>query len=168
MDIVTAIIFLGMVYVIVRWVVTFTRTRGRRTAVTSATLGALSRPSRSARRPRLVGSGEFDYDIVGESNYQDALRHIAGPETPEGVEKKCTATLSPEPTNPYDARVIKVSIAGLTVGYVPRDGTDELHRVLRGRNAEAAALIVGGWDRGDRGRGHYGVRLDIEGPPQLS
>jgi hypothetical protein len=115
---------------------------------------------------RLAKSNDFDYDIVGESNYQDALERIAGPKMPEGVEHECSAFLSPEPTNRHDPKAIKVTIDGRTVGYVPRGETTDFHRILRGRRAEVAALIVGGWDRGDRGKGHYGVKLDIDYPPR--
>lgn len=113
------------------------------------------------------GDGGFDFDIVGEASYQQALESIAG-RSDESAEHYCTATLSPEPSNQYDSNAIRVDINGKTVGYIARGVTAEFHRVLRGRSAQANAIIVGGWSRGSRGSGHFGVKLDIDEPISVS
>ncbi|WP_176055833.1 HIRAN domain-containing protein [Brucella intermedia] len=114
----------------------------------------------------IAGDGDYDFDIVGESNYQDVLERIAG-RSDESAEYYCTAQLVPEPKNPHDNRAIRVDIDSLTVGYISRNETSDFHSVLRGRSANVDALIVGGWERGKRGRGHFGVKLDIAVPVRL-
>lgn len=110
--------------------------------------------------------GAFEGDVVGESHYQENLSSIAGG-SDEGAEYECVADLIPEPSNPHDNKAIRVDINGLTVGYIPADETAEFHALMRGMRARCPALIVGGWERGVRGRGHFGVRLDIGYPPAL-
>lgn len=114
----------------------------------------------------IAGDGNYDFDIVGESNYQDALERVAG-RSDESAEYYCTAQLVPEPKNPHDNRAIRVDIDGQPVGYISRSETIDFHRVLRGRPASVDAIIVGGWERGKRGRGHFGVKLDIAIPIRM-
>lgn len=114
----------------------------------------------------IAGDGDYDFDIVGESNYQDALERIAG-RSDESAEYYCTAQLVPEPKNSHDNRAIRVDIDSRTVGYIARNETSDFHSVLGGRSANVDALIVGGWERGKRGRGHFGVKLDIAVPVRL-
>lgn len=133
----------------------------------------LWRPARAAparkREPSagtIKGRGDFECQVVGESHYQRALEQIAGKRTDESAELACTAHLIPEPENKHDRNAIRVDIAGLTVGYLSRDDAEELGERLRaqglhGKVVAANALIVGGWDRGGRDVGHFGVRLDI-------
>ncbi|MBC8719309.1 HIRAN domain-containing protein [Ochrobactrum sp. Marseille-Q0166] len=112
------------------------------------------------------GDGDYDFNVVGESNYQHALEAIAG-RSDESAEYYCTAQLIPEPTNEYDKRAIRVDIDGRPVGYIPRDETSDFHNILNGRSASVDAVIVGGWVRGRRGDGHFGVKLDVAYPLRL-
>ncbi|MGE3874091.1 MAG: HIRAN domain-containing protein [Parvibaculaceae bacterium] len=111
----------------------------------------------------LTGSGDFDYEIVGEASYQDSLFAIAG-QNDEAASHLCEARLWPEPHNPHDRNAIRVEIDDRVVGYIPRNQTAAFHEILNGRSAICEAEIVGGWDRGERGRGHFGVKLDIDWP----
>jgi len=62
------------------------------------------------------GHGEYAQEVVGESNYQPALRAIR-----ESKDKPFhRARLVPEDTNPYDNQAVRVDVAGKTVGYLPR------------------------------------------------
>ena len=115
---------------------------------------------------KLASSGSYDFDIVGESNYQKALESIAG-RSDESAEHYCTATLEHEMFNKYDKRAVKVSIDGKTVGYIARDVTEAFHEVMKGRTATADAIIVGGWSRGKRGSGSFGVKLDLDVPLRI-
>lgn len=113
----------------------------------------------------LEGDGEYEFDIVGESHYQTALAALAGPKNPEGVRYECVAELIPDPENPYDANAIRVEIDGRLVGHLARAQAAVVARIIAQsdgvRGFTADALIVGGWIRGSRSEGSYGVKLDI-------
>ena len=124
--------------------------------------------SRSSGGPagRISGPGDYEVDVVGESHYQDALERICDGRTDESAEKYVDAALILEDDNRHDRKAVRVDIEGRTVGYLSR----EFARSYRDRLKQAGhpdlvgickAVIVGGWDRGKRGRGHFGVRLDL-------
>lgn len=114
----------------------------------------------------LEGDGSFDFDIVGESHYQDALERIVGGRTDESVEFECLASLICEDDNPYDSNAVAVYINGYKVGHLARPVAAGFRDIQRrhgwvGQIVTADAIIVGGWDRGNRGKGDFGVKLDI-------
>jgi hypothetical protein len=115
---------------------------------------------------KIDGEGEFEFEIVGESHYQDALNRIAGPKTEEGVEWYCEAELRPEPSNPHDINAVAVMIHGLKVGYLAREDAMAWNRALANTGRPDAptlvdAVIVGGWQRPDGREGSFGVKLDL-------
>lgn len=116
----------------------------------------------------LKGNGAFDIDIVGESNYQAELEALAGGRDVEGADFEVSGVLMPEPNNPYDPNAIRVVVGGRTIGYIPKRETAAYHAVLGGRPAQVQILIVGGWDRGKRGSGHFGAKLDVAWPPSTT
>lgn len=61
-----------------------------------------------------------DQEIVGESHYQENLRWLTGPTADGEHNTKALATLEFERSNPHDKNAIRVSIDGLTVGYISR------------------------------------------------
>ena len=114
----------------------------------------------------IKGNGLYQLEVVGESYYQDALKEICGPRTEEGVEKEVLATMVWEDDNPKDDLAVRIDIDGKTVGYLSKP----FARLFRQTVADAGygrvptqckAIITGGWDRGKRGKGNYGVRLDF-------
>jgi len=122
--------------------------------------------AKPTRISEIQGDGEFDCEVVGESNYQDALSRITGGKTSDGHSFECTALLLAEPNNRHDPNAVVVQIQGETVGYLPRHHAKQIAAVFRKNNlagAEAGAIVVGGWTgRGGRkAEGHFGVRLDI-------
>lgn len=121
----------------------------------------------------LAGDGEYGFEVVGESHRQDALSAICGGPCEEGHEFYCVATLRPEPSNPHDRNAVAVDVEGRHVAYLAReDAVDFLSEVRRlgvvGRRIECDAVINGGWDRGERGAGHFGVELDLVWPLELA
>lgn len=122
---------------------------------------------REKRFVQLEGSDDFECEVVGESNYQDALERIAGDKTEDGHEHECIALLTPEPTNPHDRNAVVVTIDDMVVGYLSRPHAQAMCQVFERNRLDGAyanAMIVGGWRRvGRRSKdeGHYGVRLDI-------
>lgn len=114
----------------------------------------------------VLGDGRYAIGAVGESNYQDALEEVAGGRKPKGVNKSVTAELEPEDDNPYDASAVAVRIDGRKVGYLSRSHARSFReeageRLLAARRILCRGRIRGGWDRGPRDRGHFGVTLDI-------
>ena len=114
----------------------------------------------------IEGDGNYSTDIVGESRYQDALERICSGRTREGQEKKVTATLNYEDSNPHDHLAVRIDIESQTVGYLDRNLARKLRKILskrgfKGSRIQCNAMIVGGWDRGEDNRGHFGVKLDM-------
>lgn len=112
---------------------------------------------------KLEGSGDFDFDIVGESKYQQNLLAIAGPKTEDGCEIEREATLHREPGNPHDANAIRVDIHGKTVGYIPRGDAAAIAPIMDKRGiaiVRVDALVIGGWSR-KGSEGSFGVKLDM-------
>lgn len=111
--------------------------------------------------------------VVGESNYQQALRRVSGGSTEEGtVEADHLAALVPEPTNRYDRNAIRVVIDNQLVGYLSREDAIAYRPVAerlarQGRIMAARATLTGGWDRGRGDRGSFGVVLGLGTPDEL-
>lgn len=115
---------------------------------------------------QLNGPGSYLFDIVGESKYQGALEQICGGRTEDGAEKYVRACLNLEDANPFDDQAVRVDIDGRTVGYLSRTSARHYRKRLTELGhlrivCECDAIIVGGWDRGDGDKGHFGVRLDL-------
>jgi hypothetical protein len=63
-------------------------------------------------------TGDDRIEVVGESFYRAALKRIAAA---GGTSRVLSATLRPEPSNPYDRNAVRVEIDGELVGHIPRD-----------------------------------------------
>lgn len=119
----------------------------------------------------LEGDEEYDFEIVGESKYQDALEDICGGRSTESADCECIVTLEFEPSNGYDPNAVAIMIAGSKVGYLARHHAAEYHEASKRhgfykRSTQCNAMIVGGWDNGHGKRGHFGVKLDLSWPPR--
>jgi hypothetical protein len=127
-----------------------------------------SADQKTANQPvaNLPGPGTYSVDIVGESRYQFELESICGGKTDDGHKKVVEAVLIHEDSNPHDNKAVRIDIGGRTVGYLSRENAREYRKALKqkghpGITASCSAVIVGGWDRGSRGQGHFGVKLDL-------
>lgn len=114
-------------------------------------------------------NGGRELEVVGESHYQRALERAAGGRKPAGVNVEVIATLLPEPRNPHDRNAIAIQVNGETVGYLARPVASRYQPVVRrladtGQIGQCRARIVGGWDRGWRDRGNFGIWLDLATP----
>ena len=118
------------------------------------------------------GDGEYGYEIVGTSHYQEALRTICGGLNKNGHNLKRTAYLVHDANNKYDKRAIAVLVEGRLIGHLSkRDAPDYYdylakHELFKA-NIRSPAQIVGGWDRGPEHTGLFGVRLDLTLPLTL-
>lgn len=124
---------------------------------------------RTARSPRqnlmIEAAGDYSCEVVGESHYQGALERIVGGRTEDSANYRCVAQIVPEPTNRHDRNAMRIDIEGKTVGYLSRWDAKTLRKMLRKQRVDgpvsANAIIIGGWARGKRDVGHFGVRLDV-------
>lgn len=110
---------------------------------------------------------QFDFEVVGESNYQPALRKIAGDHGAESVAMDCIATLVPDDANAYDKSAVQVSVNGEVVGYLSRDDARSFRRRLgrkglTGQATTCAAKVVGGGTKRGGERLMYGIQLDMK------
>jgi HIRAN domain-containing protein len=114
---------------------------------------------------RLHPLGEFPVACVGESHYQDALEIACGSRKEDGENREVTAVLSLEDSNPYDSDAVRVEVHGRTVGYLNRQDARAYRELLNAigcsEELECRGLVRGGWDRGPRDRGYYGIYLDL-------
>lgn len=123
-------------------------------------------PALHEARRKLIGNGRYGWEVVGESNYQDALEQIAGPKTEDGAEHYCDAVIFHQVDNEHDENACAVLIDSKTVGYLPRANAQKLVNLAAaaGRGSgfayTAQAVIRGGWAR-DSDAGLFGVSLDV-------
>jgi hypothetical protein len=124
-----------------------------------------SSPTPVAVEPTVYPGGET-LEVVGESNYQEALWEIVGGFRSDPVRHPVHAVLLPEPDNCYDPNAIKVVVDRRLVGYLSREDAAAYLPGLRHLMASAgnghvalAGQIVGGGQRG-QGIGFLGVFLD--------
>jgi hypothetical protein len=115
---------------------------------------------------KIPGTGEYMFEIVGESNYQTAIASICGGVTEDGANKFTEATLYLEDDNKYDNQAVRVEIEGKTVGYLSRENArlyrEKLSSIgLPNLTGICGAVIRGGWDRGPEDKGNFGVKLDM-------
>ena len=112
------------------------------------------------------GPGTYDVDVVAESYYQEALESICGGRTEDSQRLEVEAFLVPESDNPDDSEAVRIEIQDQTVGYLDRETAHSFRERmaeigLTPAAAKCGAIIVGGWDRSDGDRGHFGVKLDL-------
>lgn len=81
-------------------------------------------------------------NVVGESNYQPAIRKVCGWEPGTDTHFECFAELVPEPTNRYDPNAVRVDIDGACVGYLSRADAVELGSAISEALAEHGSGLV--------------------------
>lgn len=136
-------------------------------------MGLFSRKSADLEPYVLIWKLEYGYDLVGESNYRDHLARVAesgsGEDQSRG-EVYRLAILEREPNNRYDRNAVRVTIDGVTVGYVPRDDAPligpTIGQVEKAGGRFAVRAVVG-WS-GSLASAPIGVRLDFPDPSKGS
>ena len=113
------------------------------------------------------GKGDFDFEVVGESNYQRALAAFADDHGTSSAEKHLRATLLLEDSNRHDSKAVAVQVEGTTVGYLSRADARSYRRRLgqkrlSGVDATCDALVVGGGTSKNGEKLFYGIKLDIK------
>lgn len=90
----------------------------------------------------VVHAGSHDLEIVGESNYQEALWRVVGGQSSERVRFDVLAVVATEPDNPYDPNAISVWIDGRKVGYFCREDAQAYQAGLVKLNEENRAHVA--------------------------
>lgn len=115
----------------------------------------------------ITGPCRYEWEVVGESHYQEALSKIAGPKEKTAKEIFCKALIVPEPTNQYDKNACAIYINGLKIGYMERLDAKSYLSFLKSEGRKRTdvfsvdAEINGGW-LDAKSEGNYGVMLDLE------
>jgi len=124
------------------------------------------RQGRHGKQPRRTKQPDgFNVEVVGEASYQVNLLEICGAKQRDGVEKLVFAELVPEDDNQHDKMAVRVDVDGKTVGYLSRPDARSYRDQYDDDQTRCAAVIVGGWDRGNGDTGHFGVRLSLSLEP---
>lgn len=110
---------------------------------------------------------EFDFEVVGESFYQPALKALAGDHGDDSSNLLVKAVLVPDSKNPHDDKAVRVEVEGLKVGHLSRADARSFRRRLGAKKLGqqptcCQAMITGGHRLKDGGRAHYGLMLDIK------
>jgi hypothetical protein len=105
--------------------------------------------------------GRFEFEVVGESNYQSAIKSIAASST------QCVASIVPEDDNKFDQLAVRIDIQSKTVGYMSKDDARSFRKLLSknkigGKVTSCDATITGGFVLRDGSQANYGVCLDIQ------
>jgi hypothetical protein len=121
-----------------------------------------SRAASSTQEFHWEGKGDFEFEVVGESNYQRSLARLAGEHGTNSANKQVRATLFLEDSNRHDPKAVAVQIEEETVGYLSRADARSYRRRLgqkgqSGVDATCDALIVGGGTRKSGEKLFYGV-----------
>lgn len=78
---------------------------------------------------------------VGESHYQEALRHACGSDHWQDVRFDCLAALVPEPGNRYDPDAVMVQLDGQLTGYLSRGDAIDYGPVVRPLFEEGRVIL---------------------------
>lgn len=81
-------------------------------------------------------------NVVGESNYQPAIRKACGWTPGTDTRFECFAEVVPEPTNRYDPNAIRIDIDGACVGYLSRADALQLGPAIREALADHGSQLV--------------------------
>lgn len=106
----------------------------------------------------------FDFQVVGESHYQEALAATVRALAPN---RKVIATLIPDNSNAHDDQAVRVELYGQHVGYLGRDDARGFRqrltaKKLSGQITSCEAEIRGGGKKRNGEEMLYGVFLRLK------
>ena len=120
-------------------------------------------------KTRVFSTRDFSVDIVGESNYQDALRNSRDGVKDYSGTGYITAVIAREPDNPYDSGAVKVMNGEMeTIGYLARKLAAKYGPAIglweaEGYHIRCQAKLSGGEGR----RRNIGAWLDLDTPEAI-
>ena len=116
---------------------------------------------------------EPDYDLVGESHWQDNIATVVGDKFEGGVYWQVVGQLCFEDNNPADKNAVVVLIDGKPVGWIPRADCKKVRAQITAQNPAAKpvickAMIHSGFKARDGSWASYGVRIGLRDPIELT
>lgn len=110
--------------------------------------------------------GNFEFEIVGESFYQDTLAYLSSMYE-SGKPRLFVAALVLEDNNPHDDKAVAVTIDGCKVGHLSREDARSFRRRLsmqglKGQTTCCWAAIFGGNPKKDGAFKQFGVWLEMK------
>lgn len=124
-------------------------------------------PAREALPPLLQPDKGWFVEVVGESNYQDALEWALRNSRSHDGHRLVLVQLLPEADNPHDPLAVRVAFGGHTVGYLPRASAKVYRKALGDQPASCAGAIVGGGVDDEGVELSYGIYLNALWPPRF-
>jgi len=110
--------------------------------------------------------GDIRVDVVGESNYQAAIRKACGWKPGAETRFECMAELIPEPSNPYDSNAVMVQIDGACVGYLSRSDAVKfgpaIRAAIQGQGTGCCRAVIAGRAQGETDNLGVFLHLDAE------
>lgn len=107
----------------------------------------------------LTGNGTFDYEIVGESHYQDNIKKALNLDGGRSS-KSFKATLVHDNNNPHDKMAVAVKVNGYLVGYLSRGKARSYRKIMKDLGFEGCDGICAGTVWGGGKKKSYGIWLD--------
>src|SRR5690606_20415871 len=102
-----------------------------RSAPTTPASVSRGRPARSKSSVECFhwpGAGDFEFEVVGESFYQEDLCRLAGAHGDHGAEVHCVAALVPEDDNKHDPKAVAVFVDGRKVAHLSKEDARSFRR----------------------------------------
>ncbi len=87
--------------------------------------GVFKKKTAASAQPTTLGGTTFAFQVVGESNYQPAIRKLA-----DQYFGYFDATLVREPRNPHDKNAVRIQAEFGPVGYLSRENAAKWARYL--------------------------------------
>lgn len=115
--------------------------------------------------PQLKTDRGWLLEVVGESNYQDALERALSVARPYQEHQLVVVSLQPEEGNPHDGEAVRVDHRGETVGYLPRAAARQYRAALGNTAGAVSGSIVGGGEDEDGEALMLGIWLNVAWPP---
>ena len=120
----------------------------------------LAQPAEPAIQQKTSQTNRYNYNIVGESHYLEALSSLMRNVLPDEKGRQrleANLKLVAQPHNPHDRNAISVQCQGHVLGHIARSRTIGFHRRYRDKlimSLEVDGLIVGR-------TGKWRVKLDL-------
>lgn len=127
---------------------------------------------KSAGSILLRGNGNFEFEVVGEAQWQSSLEAICGGRSEDGANVSKAALLVKDEGNQFDSNAVAVFVDGHQVGYLPRAIAPGFRIQIDRTNPSQASVgcrsvIRGGWRRDDGDQGNFGIWLDVVQPLEI-
>ena len=121
-----------------------------------------NRPRRDPATDPRPWDNRRSISVVGESNYQPALRKVSGAPASGAWKFTGVAYLVPEPTNPHDPKAVMIQVDGECVGYLSRRNASvfgpRVRKIIeRERELKCEAFI-------GRGADHQNIGIKLHFP----